>query len=193
MAFDSSSFQGRSSGNNLQIMNDGSNNIWPTTMGGGVDIIDEATGKIKYLRKNNGLASDTITGIAEDKNGQIWVGMTAGVDAIDIKNGTIKHYNSSQGFRSVFTTGLVFDDKGYLWRNTLAAGIDVVDLKNGRTRNISQSDGLTANIMLAAVEDNYQRMWVGSNNGLNMIDQNAETVHPRVPTRWNQLKGRRCQ
>ena len=174
---DTSIFQGHPNGNNAQIMQDGSKNIWITTMAGGVDIIDAASEKIKYLGKNNGLGSDSISGISEDASGQVWVGMADGVDAIDIKTGTIKHYGSPQGFENAFTTGLLFDDKGYLWRNTLT-GIQVADLKHGRIRNIHQTDGLTGNVMLGATEDNYQRMWLGSSTGLNMIDQNAETVHP---------------
>jgi signal transduction histidine kinase/ligand-binding sensor domain-containing protein len=176
---DISGFQPYSTANNLQIVQDDAKNIWITTMAGGVDIIDAASGKIKYLGKNNGLSSDSVTAITKDKNGQIWVGMfDGGVDAVDIKKGTIVHYNKFQGFKNDFTSWLYCDNKGYLWRGTTNSGIQLGDVKNGRIRYINQGNGLSGNTTLSAVEDNYNRMWVGSTSGLTMIDQNGETVHP---------------
>ena len=175
---DTSGFQPHPiTGINLQILQDDAKNIWVTTMAGGVDIINAESGKIKYLGKSNGLSSDSVTAIAEDKNGRIWVGMTNGVDAINIENGIIKHYGKLQGFANTITIGLYFDNKGYLWRNTIN-GIGVADLNKGTIRHIDQRDGLSGNLMFSAVEDNYNRMWVSSSTGLNMIDQNGETVHP---------------
>ena len=164
--------------NSLQIIQDEAKNIWVTTMAGGVDIIDVASGKIKYLAKSNGLSTDSVTAIAKDKNGQVWVGMyDGGVDAVDIKKGTIIHYNQSQGFKNAFTTWLFFDNKGYLWRNT-QTGVELVNLKNQRIRYINQTNGLAGNIALSALQDNYNRVWVAGTSGLNIIDQNGETVHP---------------
>ena len=174
---DSTGLQIINSPHDLQIVQDDSKNTWITTMAGGLDIIDATSGKIKYLGGKNGLSSDSITAIAQDKNGQIWVGTPAGVDAVDIKTGTIKHYGKPQGFKNNFTTSLYFDDKGVLWRNSFT-GIELADLKNGEIRHVDQSNGLSGNVMLSAVEDNYHRMWVSSTTGLNMIDQNGETVHP---------------
>jgi len=175
---DTSGFHPYPTSNDLQIIQDDAKNIWITTMAGGVDIINAQSGKIKYLGKNNGISSDSVTAIAENKNGQIFLGMfDGGVDAIDIKNGAIKHYGWLQGFKNDITTGLYFDNKDYLWRSTIN-GIGLADFNNGRIRHIDQSDGLSGNIMLSAVEDDYHRMWVASTTGLNMIDQNGETVHP---------------
>ncbi|HUZ60372.1 MAG TPA: two-component regulator propeller domain-containing protein [Hanamia sp.] len=175
---DTSGFQPHpTTANDLQILQDDSKNIWITTMAGGVDIIDAASGKIKYLGKNNGLSSDTITAIAKDKTGQIWLGMPGGADAVDIKNGTITHYNHFQGFKNDFTTCIYLDNKDFLWRNTLN-GIELADLKNRRIRYINQNNGLTGNIVLSVVQDNYNRVWVATTTGLNIIDQNGETVHP---------------
>ncbi|HSN09210.1 MAG TPA: two-component regulator propeller domain-containing protein, partial [Hanamia sp.] len=175
---DTSGFQLSPEANDLQIIQDDAKNMWITTMAGGVDIIDVASGKIKYLEKDNGLSTDSVTAIAKDKNGQVWVGMyNGGVDAIDIKKGTIVHYNQSQGFKNAYTTWLIIDNQGYLWRNT-QTGIQLSDLKNQRIRYINQSNGLAGDIALSAVMDNYNRVWVSTTTGLNMIDQNGETVHP---------------
>ena len=161
----------------FQVLQDDSKRIWITTYGGGADIIDLSAGKIKYLKKSGGLSSDSLTAMSQDSNGQVWVAGSNGLDAVDIKKGTIKHYNQLQGLKKNYTLGLCFDNKGYLWRNTLA-DLEVSDLQNGRIRYISETDGLTGNVVTAVTPDRYNRMWVATTNGLNIIDQNAETVHP---------------
>jgi signal transduction histidine kinase/ligand-binding sensor domain-containing protein len=175
---DTSCFVNKKQINDLQIVEDDSKNIWITTIAGGLNIIDAASGKIKYLGKNNGLSSDSVTAITKDKNGQIWAGFaTVGVDMIDIKNGTIKHYGQSHGFQNAFTTCLYFDDKGYLWRGNFN-GIDLADLKKSRIRHIDQSNGLSGATPTSIIQDNNNRTWVATTTGLNIIDQNGETVHP---------------
>ena len=163
--------------NDLQILEDDDKNIWITTMAGGIDIIDPVAGKIKYLGKNNGLGSDSVTGITKDNTGKIYVGLPNGVDAIDLKKQTITHYNKSQGLAGIFSTWLYFDDKGYLWRGS-ATGIDVVDIKNKRVRTINQKNGLTGDVIASFLQDNKNRIWVANTLGINIIDQHGETVHP---------------
>ncbi|MEO7446261.1 MAG: two-component regulator propeller domain-containing protein [Ferruginibacter sp.] len=178
---DSSIFQNNPVPNDLQIQEDDDKNIWITTLAGGVDIIDATAGKIKYLRKSNGLGSDSVTAITKDNTGKIWVGFATGVDAIDLKNQTITHYNKEQGFVSFFTTWLYFDDKGYLWRGCFT-GIDLVDIRNHRARQINESSGLNSGGASAIVQDKNNRTWISSITGLNMIDQNGETVSPLATT-----------
>ncbi|MEO5942895.1 MAG: two-component regulator propeller domain-containing protein [Ferruginibacter sp.] len=175
---DTSCFVNNNQNNDLQIVEDDSKNIWITTMAGGINIIDAASGKIKYLGKNNGLSSDSVTAITKDSNGQIWAGFFNGsVDAIEVKNGTIKHYGKSQGLAGIFSTWLYFDDKGYLWRGT-GTGIDVADIKNKKVRTITQKNGLTGDVIASLLQDNKKRIWVANTSGINIIDQNGETVHP---------------
>ena len=170
-------FSGLSGRQFLQILQDSNKNIWITTDDGGADIIDPASGKIKYLRKSNGLSSDTLTAITSDKKGRIWLASPEGLNAVDVKKGTIKHYGQLQGFRRGFAFDLLCDDKGQIWVAT-SSGIELADIDNGKIRYIDQPNGLSGNIVTSIVQDNYNRTWVASTTGLNMIDQNGETVHP---------------
>ena len=168
---------GLSDSSAFQILQDVNKKIWITTLKGGVDIIDPVAGKIKYLRKANGLISDTLRPITEDKKGQIWLGTPEGLDAVDVKKGIIKHYTNLQGFRNKFSLNLSVDKQGHIWRTTVN-GIELADVENGRIRYINEADGLSGTVITAAVEDNYHRVWVSSTTGLNIIDQYGETVHP---------------
>ncbi|HET7118872.1 MAG TPA: two-component regulator propeller domain-containing protein [Hanamia sp.] len=172
-----SGFSGSSGNLLVQILQDSNKNIWITTNDDGVDIINTSSGKIKYLRKSNGLSSDTLSAIAGDKKGRIWLASPDGLNAVDIKTGTIKYYGISQGFRRRFTLDLFCDDKGQIWKAS-GRGIELADVDDGKIRYIDQSDGLSGDLVTSIVQDNYNRTWVASTTGLNMIDQNGETVHP---------------
>lgn len=162
----------------IKFLNDDDNNIWITTTGPGVNIVNPVSGKIKYLGAMNGLGSDTVTSITKDKKGQIWVGVPNGLNAINVKKGTITFYGQLQGFkRTVLTSDLFSDEKGQIWKGTVS-GIELANVEGGSTRNIDHNDGLIGDVVTSTVEDNYHRIWVATTNGLNMIDQYGETVHP---------------
>ncbi len=53
----------------FDVMEDNNKNIWITTAAGGADIIDASSGKIRYLRKANGLSNDSLSAVTIDKSG----------------------------------------------------------------------------------------------------------------------------
>ncbi len=161
----------------LNIFQDSNKNIWIATNDGGADIIDLASGKIKYLRKSNGLSSDSLSAITGDNKGRIWLASPEGLDVVDAKQGTIQQYGRFQGFGRQFALDLLCDDKSRMWRAS-GQGIEVADIDNGKIRHFDQTNGLSGDVVTSVVQDNYKRVWVASTTGLNMIDQNAETVHP---------------
>ena len=163
------------------ITEDNEGNIWISTPFGGADIIIPKTKKIKYLKKINGLATDTLRAITTDHAGQIWIASTVGqVDAINVQRGTIKHYNVSQGLKPAFTALLSVDNKGKIWIGK-NQGLEVLDAENGRNRFIDDTKGLGVaglRFVTACVMDDNKRMWVATVGGLHIIDQNAETANP---------------
>jgi ligand-binding sensor domain-containing protein len=65
--------EGLSDSSFFEILEDDNKNIWITTYNGGADIIDLKADKIKYLKRAGGLSSDTLSAMAKDKTGQIWL------------------------------------------------------------------------------------------------------------------------
>lgn len=168
-----------SSQTGFQVIQANDRKIWISIFGGGVDIIDPLTGKIKFLKKTNGITSDSVAAITEDKrNDLIWLAVPSGLDAIDLKNGKLEYYNKWQWLDQARIIDLFCDDRGQVWAGTVTYGIEVVDAKNERTRRIRQQDGLAGNVIITLCEDNHQHMWVATNTGLNRIDQYANTTHP---------------
>ena len=169
---------GLSDGQPTDIAMDGNKNIWIISNTSGANIINREKTNIKYLKKINGLGNDSLKAITKDNTGRIWIARVGGtVDAVNTIQGTIRRYDISMGFAKAFTTNMSCDDKGRIWIGK-NQGADVLDAENNRIRLIDQSKGLANDWVASCTMDDHKRMWVATIGGLNMIEQNAETVHP---------------
>jgi signal transduction histidine kinase/streptogramin lyase len=74
------------------------------------------------LRTKDGLASDTVFAIAEDKNGNMYFGTGRGVQRYSIKDRTFGTIGAEDGLGGEWINDLVFDPDGDLW---VAAAIGV--------------------------------------------------------------------
>ncbi|RTL57584.1 MAG: hypothetical protein EKK37_16245 [Sphingobacteriales bacterium] len=161
------------------VIEDDDKNIWITTSRGGVHIISRKNNKLKYLKKINGISSDTTGSITKDKNGKVWIARRPGtLDAVDTKNGIIWHYGEA-GFATggAFNVYLTCDDKGRIWMGK-NIGADIIDPENNTIRFIDQTRGLAGDYVCSCTMDDRKRMWVSTTTGLNIIDQHAESVNP---------------
>ncbi|MBI2731581.1 MAG: hypothetical protein HYX40_12680 [Sphingobacteriales bacterium] len=160
------------------VLEDNDKNIWVTTQRGGVHIINRKMGKIKYLKKINGLSSDTTLFVTQDKKGKVWIGRRPGtLDAVDIKNSTILRYGVAGFNTPAFLIFLSCDDKGRIWMGK-NIGAEIIDPENNTIRFIDQTRGLAGDYVCSFTMDDRKRMWVATTTGLNIIDQHAESVNP---------------
>ncbi len=167
----------------FEILHDRENNHWITTYTRGINIINSSTGKIKYLNQSNGLSSDSVTALYQDKSGKIWASATNGVlNSIDTKTGTIKHYFPIKEGKTRYTFCISEDNKGLIWTDG-TGGIQVIDTEKNLIKLITKNNGLAGFVAIYNIPDNKNRMWVATNQGINIIDQNAATVHslPNTP------------
>ncbi|MBI3720096.1 MAG: hypothetical protein HY252_16045 [Sphingobacteriales bacterium] len=160
------------------VLEDDDKNIWVTTTRGGVHIINRKNSKIKYLKKINGLSSDTTGSMTKDKNGKVWIARRPGtLDAVNIQSGTIWHYGEA-GFNTVaINVYLSCDDKGRIWMGK-NIGADIIDPESNTIRFIDQTRGLAGDYVCSCTMDDRKRMWVATTTGLNIIDRHAESVNP---------------
>ncbi len=56
---------------------------------------------------------------------------------------------------------------------TQTSGIFIYDFKDGTINNISKSEGLLSNACLRAFQDHFGSLWIGSQNGVSLIDINS--------------------
>jgi hypothetical protein len=114
-----------------QILIDNQEQFWIKYQNGkGVSMINKKTGIIKHLGIAEGLSSNNVRWMMEDKKGRILIGTDKGLNVIDQKLGTIKLLTKKQGL-SFDNAGIIFQDsKGRIWVRS-GPFIDLIDESAG--------------------------------------------------------------
>ena len=71
--------------------------IWIGTVGSGLCHYNAQEGSFKWYNKGNGLAQETIAGIIEDQDGNIWVSGEAGISKLDTGSEEIMNFDRNDG------------------------------------------------------------------------------------------------
>jgi signal transduction histidine kinase len=94
--------------------------LWVATGGGGLARIDDPAALPRPLTytQNDGLSSDAIYSLTEDRQGHIYVGTSRGVDRLDPETGRIRRYSTAEGLASNAVYIGHADAHGDLWFGT---------------------------------------------------------------------------
>jgi len=77
--------------------NDSKNRKWFGTLGGGINTLNEGNNKFHSFSINEGICSDFVTSIVEDKTGNLWIGTYNGICCFNPENLKFKNYSTSDG------------------------------------------------------------------------------------------------
>lgn len=150
---------------------DKANNLWIGTTDGLVYYeIDNQ--KADRLSQSHGLAGNDISCLYTDKNNVLWVGAKSKgltkIDGADIERVTLdKHFTA---------ICMIEDKEGNLWIGTDGKGVLVY---NGKEiiHEITVKDGLLSNFISFINIDNEQKIWIGTNKGLNKYDKEQQQFY----------------
>lgn len=120
-----------------------------------------------------------ITYVAEEK--EYWIGTTAGIYICNQEFKIVSIIDTSKetdGNKSFPSDIITFLEKGsVLLAGSKGAGFSVIDKKSKVVlTQISKKDGLSNNTVVGIIEDNKQRLWVSTFNGLNVIDEKYKII-----------------
>jgi len=82
------------------IHEDKNGGLWIGTFGGGLNKFDRATETFTHYRKKQGLANDTVYGILEDNQGNLWLSTNKGLSKFNLKTEQFRHYDVADGLQS---------------------------------------------------------------------------------------------
>jgi ligand-binding sensor domain-containing protein/serine phosphatase RsbU (regulator of sigma subunit) len=117
-----------------------------------------------------------ITAISEDTLHQIWIGHKDGILEY-LKNNYFTKFKPEEGLSHSEISFIKFDSKGVLWFGTLGEGIYFYKGKiRERIYNINNDDGLNDNYAYTMAEANNGEIYVGTDNGISIIDINKNKV-----------------
>lgn len=123
-------------------------------------------GTFKSLTVENGLPSNTVNCIAQDRQGRLWIATIAGM--------FMRHGNAQKVFRR--EDGLpaedvycVFEDEsGRLWFGTRRGGVALYDQE--KFYALTTATGLSDDVVYFIAEDRQQRLWFGTNAGIDCFE-----------------------
>ncbi|HZE73422.1 MAG TPA: two-component regulator propeller domain-containing protein [Pyrinomonadaceae bacterium] len=101
---------------------DSKGRLWISTADGGLIRTDDPTGdnpQFVSFTTAQGLSSNQVTSVVEDKEGRLYIGTGRGLDQLDIETGHLKHYTTADGLSDSFVNVSYRDRSGALWFGTL--------------------------------------------------------------------------
>jgi ligand-binding sensor domain-containing protein len=163
--------------------------LWVGTFGGGLDLLDEETGRFIHYRHNpadpNSLGDDSVWGIAEDALGEIWVATNSGgISVLDRARHRFEQHRfrdpQAEASRNEFATPVVYRDRtGGMWVGTDGGGLFRYEAETRTFVPYRHDPGITetlsGNVIRAVYQDTQGNLWVGTfNRGLNVLRRGRE-------------------
>ena len=117
----------------------------------------------------NGLPSNQINKVMQDRNGRLWIGTMNGACYYDGKSFTHFDQNSIISSNPVKT---IYEDKlGNIWFGTIRKGL--VRYNGYNFKNFRMDNGMLSDIVNAVCDDKDSGVWVGTTEGLSRYRNNA--------------------
>lgn len=144
-------------------------------------IVSNAQNKyaFKHLNVENGLSQSSVLSIAQDTKGFIWFGTRFGLNKYDSKSfkvyyhedGNKKSLSNAEFLSSILSLKdgtLLIGTQGGL--NKYNEGDDNFDRY---THNDKDPNSISSNVIRCIFQDKKNRVWIGTENGLNLLDTNG--------------------
>jgi signal transduction histidine kinase len=151
-------------GSTLQIndlFSDRSGALWIGTVSQGLCVVRSR--RIEYFRSSDGLTSNVINAIYEDRENNIWVVTSAGLDRFRVPK--VLTFSSREGLSSDYAGSVVATRDGTVW----VGNHDALDeIHDGAISSIRAKQGLPGRRVTVLLEDHLGRLWLGADNTLSV-------------------------
>ncbi len=123
-----------------------------------------------------GLSGNDITGLAEDRAGDIWITTSGGgLNRFDRSKNRFFHYKGAIPVDDLIS-GPMLDDSGRIWVGSTDRGVFVLEPATGKVVSFSNDPknarSLSDNNVTAICEDSHHQIWIGTlRGGLNLYDR----------------------
>ena len=156
------------------------NRIWIGTMGKGIFLLDEKTGKYRSVDENKLLQKSSVLSITGNGN-TVFVSSLEGAGAFTLSyDASISNKFSYSNFINISNIGSNYiyyifkDSKGNIWFATDGKGITV--LHNEKFTNYNESNGLKDEVIYSVTEDIKGNIWFSTHSaGVYKFDGNKFT------------------
>jgi signal transduction histidine kinase/ligand-binding sensor domain-containing protein/CheY-like chemotaxis protein/HPt (histidine-containing phosphotransfer) domain-containing protein len=158
------------------VLLDRDGRVWAGTLDRGLDVLEPRTGVARHFRHRDAdphsLAADSVYALYKDHTGRIWVGTDAGLSCYQPATDSFVNYGPAQ------VRAIGEDHTGALWIGTLHGGLERLEPGTGRVTSFRHDAGnprsLSHDRVTAILEDDAQRLWVATADGLDLFDRSTE-------------------
>ncbi|MGC3977620.1 MAG: two-component regulator propeller domain-containing protein [Paludibacteraceae bacterium] len=177
------------------IFQDKQGRMWVGTYGGGLNLIENISGKTRFISHRNHLENYPIESaaqvrfVAQTKQGNICLGTTGGMlmfapDFSSPETVKFKKYSLEPNKRHSITNndvhGFCITKKGEMFIFTFGGGINKVtgvDKQGFPTtfKSYTSVDGLPSDVTLGIIEDEFGKLWISTENSLTRFDPETGT------------------
>lgn len=146
------------------LLVDAAGYLWIGTMGGGIYRMNVVTEKMSVVNmKNSDIASDWISSLTADLNGNIVAGTSTGlafINSSDFSVTNLEHpADGISRFTDVVSNQVMCDSRGLIWICT-TAGLNVYDQLTGKNYILNNHTGLGGTVAYGVAEDQRGNVWV---------------------------------
>lgn len=121
---------------------------------------------------DEGLSQLSVTAIAQDDSGFLWIGTQEGLNRFDGQRFLV--LRESGGLPSNSIESLAFDASSRLWVGTNDAGLHIRDLRNGGQTNVGLAQGLGHPTVTGILLDGQRGAWLTTPAGVDYLDANGQ-------------------
>ena len=139
----------------LRLLVDRQNSVWIGTGGKGLYRIRGS--RVDHFDSSDGLSNDTVTGLYEDHEGNLWVSTTKGVD--NFRDIQVATFSKREGLALAEVGSVLASRDGAVW-----VGGEALDIL--RQGSVSSVKGLPGNQVTSMLEDHAGQLWIGIDNTL---------------------------
>lgn len=120
-------------------------------------------GKTRNFNEHNGFVHTTVRALAEDPQGNIWIGGDNGV-LYKFADGKFSAFKPDDSLHNHAIWSLRADSDGTIWAGTFRGGL--LRFNDGKFTRYTKKDGLPDNIICQIVDDGLGDLWFGSHKGV---------------------------
>ncbi|RYF94035.1 MAG: hypothetical protein EOO00_05725, partial [Chitinophagaceae bacterium] len=184
------------------LCGDSKGNLWVGSYGG-VYKYNPSRGTVKHFTVNDPvpghLASNTVTSLYEDTHGRMWIGTNAGLQLYQPEKEQFILFVNSTNPRSIsdnIIKAMVQDQKGNFWIGTNDGGLNRFIPSDSSFIRYQHIDGdpysLRSNRLYCLANEPGGKLWVGTENGLDIFDPQTGKVQRVINDARNKysLKGK---
>ncbi len=132
--------------------------LWVGTARGLTEI---RNGSAKTYTAREGLPSDRIASIDEDREGALWIATDHGLARIF--NGQVQALDAREELSGGLVLSILEDREGSVWLGTESGGLEM--LHDQKFSNYTAANGLTGDLVRSVIQDRAGVVWVGTNGG----------------------------